>query len=85
MEKAFVTTDARILGGKPIIAGTRIAVATILDMLAADMAINEVIEEYPELSKEQIQVAISFAARRVATEEIFPIVEKNGRLVFPTV
>lgn len=82
MEKVFITADAGILGGKPIIAGTRIAVSTILDLLAADMTLDEVAAEYPQLTKDQVRAAITFASQRIAKEEIIPIVEKNGNLIF---
>ncbi len=78
-------SDPEILGGKPVIAGTRIAVSTILDLLAAGLSVEEVAKEYPGLTKKAIQTAISFASARVRRETIHPIVEGNGHMMFPTV
>lgn len=80
----MITSDPAILGGKPIIAGTRIAVSTILDLLAAGLSVDEVLKEYPGLTKKAVQEAISFASARVRRETILPITTKNGGFVFPT-
>lgn len=85
MREPAIISDPAILGGKPIIDGTRIAVSTILDLLAADLSVGEVLKEYPGLTKKAVQAAISFASARVRRETIHPIVEGNGHMIFPTV
>lgn len=84
MKEPKITSDPGILGGKPIIAGTRIAVSTILDLLAAGLSVGEVLKEYPGLTKKAVQEAISFASSRLRRETILPIATKNGGFVFPT-
>lgn len=84
MKKARIVSNPKILGGKPIIAGTRVSVELILDFLAAGMNLEKIIQEYPFLKKEDIQAAVSFAASRIKREEIHPIWKKNGEFVFPT-
>ena len=63
--KKLITQNTNILGGKPIIAGTRISVEVILEFLAGGMEIKEMLKEYPYLTKEQIQAAIRYAAGKV--------------------
>jgi len=63
--KNLINSDPKILGGKPIIAGTRMSVEVILEFLAGGMEIKEILKEFPFLSKEQVQAAISFAAEKV--------------------
>lgn len=65
----LITQDPAILGGKPIIKGTRMSVEAILELLASGMDTKEILKEYPFLNKEQIQVAIDYAAKIVSREE----------------
>jgi uncharacterized protein (DUF433 family) len=55
-----------ICNGRPIIANTRISVQTIMEFLGAGDSIEEVIEEYPSLTKEDIYACMQFAARLMA-------------------
>lgn len=63
--KELITQDPKILGGKPIITGTRMSVEVILEFLAGGMEIKEMLKEYPFLKKEQIKAAIKYAAEKV--------------------
>ncbi len=55
-----------ICNGRPVIAGSRIPVQTILEFLGAGDSIKEVLEEYPSLSREDIYTCIQFAAKLMA-------------------
>lgn len=61
----LITTNPKILGGKPIIAGTRMSVESVLELLASDMEVGEILKEFPFLTKKQVQAAIQFAVERV--------------------
>ena len=63
-----VTAHPDILGGKPIIAGTRISVELILGLLANGVTQREIIKEYPSLTKESIKAALEFAQAAVKNE-----------------
>ena len=63
--KKLITQNTNILGGKPIIAGTRISVEVILEFLEGGIEIKEMLKEYPYLTKKQIQAAIRYAAGKV--------------------
>jgi uncharacterized protein (DUF433 family) len=51
-------------GGKPCIKGTRIAVSDVLGWLANDMSVGDILEDFPELTKEAIQACLAYAADR---------------------
>lgn len=67
-----ITFNPSIFGGKPIIRGMRIAVEHILGMLAAGSTVDELLEGYPFLEKEDIQACLVYAHRMVAHERIEP-------------
>jgi len=48
--------------GKPVIRGTRITVELILDKLAAGETVEQILEDYPHLTREGIRAALEFAA-----------------------
>ena len=50
--------------GKPCIKGTRITVYDVLEWLAKGMSTSEVVDDFPELSVEQIQACLAYAAER---------------------
>lgn len=61
----YITQNPAILGGKPIIAGTRMSVEVILEFLAGGMEIKEMLKEFPFLTKKQIQAAIEYATKAI--------------------
>ena len=61
-----IISDPEILNGKPVIAGTRISVELILTRLGEGRSVDEIVREYPHLSKEQVMAAIEFARSMVA-------------------
>lgn len=67
--KNLITRNPEILGGKPIIAGTRMSVEVILEFLAGGMEIKDVLKEFPFLTKDQIQAALNFAAKAVGRKK----------------
>ena len=54
-----ITCDSNVLGGKPVIAGTRISAELILEKLRAGETVEELIEAHPNLSPESIRAAFS--------------------------
>jgi uncharacterized protein (DUF433 family) len=63
-----ITVNPRILGGKPIIKGTRITVEFILDLLASDVTEDGILEDYPHLTKDDIHACLKFAAHSIKNE-----------------
>ena len=67
-----ITCDPNVLGGKPVVAGTRVSVELILRKLGAGETVEELIEAHPNLSPESIRAALSFAARTMRLDAIYP-------------
>ena len=59
-----VTINPEIRSGKPIIKGTRITVYDILEYLAGGMSEDEILADFPDLEREDIQATLEFAAMR---------------------
>ena len=57
----FIISIPDVLRGKPRIKGTRIPVSLILGYLAAGSTIEEIIEEFPDIKKEQIAACLDYA------------------------
>lgn len=70
-----IHTDPAILGGKPIIRGTRMSVELILELLAAGWSIDQIKDEYPFVTDEALR-AIFALAHELVTEERFIIESK---------
>jgi uncharacterized protein (DUF433 family) len=66
-----IKSDPKIMFGKPVIRGTRITVEHILRCFAAGETVEEIIENYPPLTAEDIRGAQAFAADHLAHEQIF--------------
>ncbi len=58
-----ITVNPRILGGKPIIEGTRLSVEFVLDLLASGVSEEDILEDYPHLGREDIHACLRYAAR----------------------
>ena len=71
--KSRITVDPEILAGKPIIKGTRIPVELILDLLANGWTTEEILENYPQLKKEDIIAALKYAAQVLKEEKVYPL------------
>lgn len=76
MEKKLssrIVVDPKIMVGKPVIKGTRIPVEAILKKLAQNIDTEEILEDFPRLTKEDIKAAIMYAESLVENTEIFPL------------
>ena len=62
--KEYITIESGKRSGKPCIRGIRITVYDILNMLADGMTYDEIIDDYPKITKEDILACLAFAAER---------------------
>ena len=60
----YLTLDANIRFGKPIIKGTRIAVSDVLSWLSQGMTMDDIIDDFPELTQSQILACLAYAANK---------------------
>ena len=70
MEFTRITVDPRQMGGVPCVRRLRIPVASIVDMVADGMAVEEIVRAYPDLEEEDIREALRYAAEAVREREL---------------
>lgn len=73
MWKDRIVVDPAVLVGKPVIKGTRLAVEFIVDLLAQGWTYDEVMENYPGLTRQDILACLSFASETLHAERIYPL------------
>ena len=69
MSESSIIVDPTILGGKPVVRGTRISVELLLRKLSEGASVDDLLEAYPRLTKADIHAAIAYAADTIAIEE----------------
>jgi uncharacterized protein (DUF433 family) len=60
-----ITVDPEQCGGRPCIRGMRIRVTDVLDLFAAGLTSDQILDEMPDLEPEDLQAALRFASRRI--------------------
>jgi uncharacterized protein (DUF433 family) len=65
-----IVIDPRLCHGKPCIKGTRIMVSNILDLLAHGAGIEEILQGYPQLTRDDVLAALEYAEALVKDEEV---------------
>lgn len=65
-----IEINPQVCGGQPVVKGTRISVATILEQLAGDESWDSLLRGYPELTREDVQAALHYARHSILHTEI---------------
>jgi len=68
-----IIVDPKILVGKPIIRGTRIAVEFLIDLLAEGWSNQQILSNYPHLTQEDITACLRYAGSIMKQERVYPI------------
>ena len=68
-----IEINPRKVGGKPVIKGTRIPVYLILELIANGWSFKDILENYPQLKKEDILAAIAYASKILKDEEYIEV------------
>ena|SRR2546428_11366730 len=74
-----IVADQRILAGKPVVKGTRIAVDLVLEELAHTPDINELLAVHPDLTRDDVQACLAYAKALVTGEDVSPKPPKGAR------
>jgi uncharacterized protein (DUF433 family) len=74
-----IVADPRILAGKPVVKGTRIAVDLVLEELAQNPDITELLAAHPDLTRDDVQACLAYAKDLVTGEEVSPKPPKGAR------
>ena len=71
----YISSDPKIMMGKPAIKGTRITVELILEKLVEGESFEQILLAHPRLTQQDIQAAIAFALESLRTDIIYPILD----------
>jgi len=66
-----ITADPAVMAGAPTIRGTRVTVSAVLGQLAAGSSVDELLADYPSLTREDVSAALAFAAESMPQERPF--------------
>ncbi len=61
-----ITIDPEVCNGRPCVRGKRIAVQSVLEFLAAGDSVDEILQSYPVLTRDDVQACLDFASRPMA-------------------
>ena len=73
-----VEIDPEVMLGKPVIRGTRITVEIILEKIAAGCSIEEILADYPRLTREDVLAAVAYARQAIGMDEFIPRIRRHG-------
>lgn len=65
-----ITTNPAICHGKPTVRGLRYPVQSLLEMLASGMTIEEILEDYPDLERDDLLAALEFGAKTAGMRRV---------------
>jgi uncharacterized protein (DUF433 family) len=68
-----IKSDPELVGGKPVVRGTRLAVDFILGLLAEGWTDQEILENYPTLTPEGLRAVFAYAAEVLREETLYPL------------
>lgn len=68
-----ITVNPKVMVGKPVIKGTRLTVEYILGLLAHGATVEEITEEYEDLTQADIQACLLFATRSLQNMDFMPL------------
>lgn len=68
-----IVSDPRVLGGKPVVEGTRISVEQILGLLANGMTVDAICEAYPVLAPEDVRAALAWAQAALRNDVVLDV------------
>lgn len=76
MPNTLIESNPEVMMGKPVVAGTRIAVELILEKLAAGETIEQLLAAHPRLRHEHVLAALDFAAKALRADVVYPVPDK---------
>ena len=68
-----ISVDPKVLVGKPVVKGTRIAVELIVDLLAKGWTQEQILDSYPNLTAADIRACLAYASDVLHAERVFPL------------
>jgi len=68
-----ITSDPAVCHGQPTVRGMRYTVESLLELLSAGMSIDEVLEDYPDLERDDLLAALEFGALAAGRRRVVPL------------
>lgn len=69
----LIVSDPAIMLGKPVVAGTRLTVESILERLGAGESVEQLLEAHPRLTREGVNAALAYAAETLRSDLVYPV------------
>ena len=73
--KDLIIIDPEILGGQPVFKGTRVPIEPLFDHLEAGISLNEFLDDFPTVSKEQAIAAVEIATKFLTAKNVASLYE----------
>lgn len=73
--RELITIDPEILGGQPVFKGTRVPVETLFDHLEAGVSLDQFLEDFPSVSREQAVATLEIANKLLTSKNIAQLYE----------
>jgi len=68
-----IAVDSRVLTGKPVVKGTRIAVEFVVDLLGRGWTIEQILQQYDQLTRGDIQACLAYASEILKSERVYSL------------
>lgn len=68
-----IEINPEILAGKPVVRGTRLSVDFLLGLMAEGWTEQEIVEEYPGLTRDDLLACLAYAVEILRSEKVFPV------------
>ena len=72
MSAQRIVSDPEVMMGKPVVTGTRVTVESILEEIGAGESIEQVLEEHPRLTRDDVLAAVRFGAEALRADVAYP-------------
>jgi len=76
--KNLINIDPEVLGGQPVFTGTRVPVESFFDHLEAGITLDEFLEDFPSVSKEQAIAVLDIANKLITSEKVAQFYEATS-------
>lgn len=73
-----ISLDSRVMVGKPVIRGTRLTVEYVLNLLAHGATVEDILEEYEGLTREDVQACVLFATKCLEDSAFMPLMAESA-------
>ena len=78
MHHARIESNPAVMMGKPVVAGTRVTVESILERLGHGESTEDILQAHPRLKRDDILAALEFAAQTLRGDVVYPVVNEEA-------